>query len=122
MRLLEIVVDQNALRTYSESVIQGGGVSAVWLVGSATHSPRPNDIDLLYVLDFAAPPDAQDDDPGLWGFLEHTSISDEYDSFFQAGQTFWHLTWGAGPSLMRNDEYAREQQARQKILLASRTA
>lgn len=119
MLITEVMIDQNALKSYAQSVIQGGGVTAVYLIGSAVSSAAPNDIDILYVLNLALPPDADHDDERLWEFLEHCHISDEYDTFFLAGQTWWHLTRGAGHSLMRNDEYAAEQNTRPKVLLAS---
>lgn len=120
MWLFEITADIEGLRRYAEEVVRAGGVRAVWLVGSATHSQIPNDIDLVYVLDYAAPANADNDDPDLLQWIEtHTRIEhDAYDSFYQAGNTFWHLTWGAGASMIRNDNYAHEQANKPKILLA----
>ena len=125
MNIVEVTVNLEQMKQYAQRVVAGGGVLQVWLIGSATYKPNPNDIDLLYVLDPTAvhlAPDASDDDENLIYFLEnHTVIEpDLYDTFYQIGNTFWHLSWGAGASLIRNDEYAQEQQGRQKILLASR--
>ncbi len=123
MKIYEIAADIQSLRAYGQRVIAGGGVNAVWLIGSATHSANPNDIDILYVLDYTAPADADHDDEGLLNFLETRCMgieADAYDSFYQAGNTFWHLSWGAGSSLIRNDAYAAEHAAAPKVLLAKR--
>jgi hypothetical protein len=46
--------------------------------------------------------------------------TDLFDSFFQVGDKFWHLSWGAGASFIRNDEYAEQQRDKPKLLLAKK--
>jgi len=123
MRLLEVLVDIPKWRRYAQEVIRAGGVTEVWLIGSAATNIEPNDIDLLYVLDFDPGMQADDDDESLIDFIEnHTGIHSDMehvDSFYRAGNTWWYLAFGAGAALIRNDAYAQAQAGRPKILLAS---
>src|ERR1051326_1996058 len=89
MNIVEVTVNLEQMKQYAHRVVAGGGVLQVWLIGSATYKPNPNDIDLLYVLDPTAvhlAPDASDDDENLIYFLEnHTVIEpDLYDTFYRS--------------------------------------
>jgi hypothetical protein len=116
MRLQEIVFDMSQLQQYAQTVTNHGGIKEVYLIGSAVYSPTPNDIDLLYVLSndkLNTPEDVED-------YLQaYTNLDlDSYDSFFKVGDRFFHLSSGAGRSLVDNTEYARQQMNKGTVKLA----
>jgi predicted nucleotidyltransferase len=117
MRLLEVAADLSQLEQYAQRVIQHGGISEVYLVGSAVHSATPNDIDMLYVFDGIQDQATEED---VTNFIEQrTNIDlDMFDSFFKCGEQYFYAAKGAGRSIIENTKYALHQLHKGKIKLA----
>ena len=105
------------LKSYARSVVSGGIVKAVYLIGSTAANGAGRDIDLLYDFGYVGLP--LDADEAMEQLVETTNINcDLYDSFYKADGRYFHLSWGAGCSIIENNEYAQEQQGKPSILLA----
>jgi N12 class adenine-specific DNA methylase/GGDEF domain-containing protein len=112
------------LRTYAQTVVSGGRVKSVELVGSQAAKGAGNDTDIIY--DFGQvglPEDEAGAVEALENLIESSNIDvDKYDTFIKADGRHFHISSGAGRGIVENNEYAKEQNGRPRVLLASGTS
>jgi N12 class adenine-specific DNA methylase len=113
------------LRNYAQSVVSGGRVKSVELVGSQAAKGGGNDTDIIY--DFGQvglPADEVGAVEALEALIESTPNLDteKYDTFIKADGRYFHLSSGAGRGLVENNEYAKQQNGRPRVLLSSGAA
>ncbi len=89
----------DALKAYAEEVVKSGEVEAVYLIG-ARRLPKGSgkDIDLLYQPGDQELPESEEDATGeIESIVESLDMElDQYDTFIQVGERYFHLSSGAG--------------------------
>ena len=110
----------DSLIRYAQGLVADGVVKAVYLVGSTVGKGVGNDIDLLYDFgNLGLPSDEGAATEMLEQIIESTNIdSEKYDSFYKADGRYFHLSMGAGRSIIENNEYAQYQAEKPIVRLA----
>ena len=113
----------DALRTYAKSIV-GDHVRSVSLIGSTAAKGQGRDVDLLYDLgEWTLPKDTNEAADAVTRLIEERVPNinlDGYDAFFKVGDRYFHLSGGAGRTIVENTDYAREQAGKPTVELAKR--
>jgi hypothetical protein len=116
------------LMSYAQEVVRSGPVQSVTLVGSTAVKGAGHDVDMLYDfgnVDLEKYRQYPDEVPEelIEHLVETTGINaQDYDSFYRVNGKYYHLSSGAGRAIVENTDYAKQQQAKPKIELASKPA
>ncbi len=112
---------QNAeLSDYAKTVIRNGDVKEVKLVGSTATGKIGRDTDIVYDFGKIGLPETKADaEAKVEKLIESSKIDTEkYDSFIKADDRYFHISSGAGRSVVENTEYGKQQTNKPSITLA----
>ncbi len=112
---------QNAeLSDYAKTVIGNGDVKEVKLVGSTATGKIGRDTDIVYDFGKIGLPETKADaEAKVEKLIESSKIDTEkYDSFIKADDRYFHISSGAGRSVVENTEYGKQQASKPSITLA----
>jgi hypothetical protein len=111
------------LHQHADSVLSGGKVKSVNLVGSLAQKGAGHDVDIIYDLGKLKIPEGRAGVEKLIDYIESNEIpvgDVPYDSWIRVGDRYFHRTFGAGADLIESNAYAAEQAGKPSVRLGGK--